>query len=208
MGAAKKKEISTLQKQIETEMTRIGNLGVSIAEMQNDQEDTEQALSEDQKFKLELKQSCATKSQDWEVTQKTRQEELLALAETIRVLNDDDALELFKKTLPSASFVQVQESTSAMKAKALEILRSANSPKLGFIELAINGQKGGFGKVIKMIDEMVANLKAEQEDDNQKKTYCEENFDKTDDEKKELEQKIADSDVAIEEMEGAIAQLR
>jgi len=59
-----------------------------------------------------------------------------------------------------------------------------------------------------MIDAMIANLKEEQGADDQKKAYCEENFDKTDDEKKGLEQSISDSEVAIEEMEGAIAQLR
>ena len=31
-----------------------------------------------------------------------RAEELVALAKTFKALNDDDALELFKKTLPSA----------------------------------------------------------------------------------------------------------
>ena len=34
---------------------------------------------------------------------RVRAEELVALADTIKILNDDDALDLFKKTLPSAS---------------------------------------------------------------------------------------------------------
>merc|ERR1719424_708204 len=55
---------------------------------------------------------------------------------------------------------------------------------------------------------MISNLKDEQGDDDQKKAYCEENFDKTDDNKKQLEQSIHDSEVHIEEIEGAIAQLR
>ena len=37
--AAKKKEVATLQEQIEVEMTRIGNLGVEVAKMENDLED-------------------------------------------------------------------------------------------------------------------------------------------------------------------------
>jgi len=52
--AAKKREVATLQKQIETEMTRIGELSVKIAAEENDLEDTKEALSEDEKFKLEL----------------------------------------------------------------------------------------------------------------------------------------------------------
>merc|ERR1740121_2886807 len=65
----------------------------------------------------------------------------------------------------------------------------------------------GFEKVIAMIDELVANLKKEQKDDDAKKVYCDEEFDKSDDKKKVLENSIADSETAIAEMQGAIATL-
>merc|ERR1712113_824141 len=80
-------------------------------------------------------------------------------------------------------------------------------PQLDLIELALNGKQKGFDKVIGMIDEMVANLKKEQTDDDAKKAYCERSLDTSDDKKKVLEQSIADSEVAIEEMEGSIAKL-
>merc|ERR550514_2136891 len=57
-----------------------------------------------------------------------------------------------------------------------------------------------------MIDEMVANLKAEQRDDDQKKEYCETEFDLADDKKKDLENAISDSETAIEELKGGIAE--
>merc|ERR1719436_742564 len=125
--AAKSKEVSTLQKQIEEEMQRVGQLSVKIAGEENDLEDTREALTEDEKFKLELETSCDTKTQDWELIKKTRAEELTALAETIKVLNDDDALDLFKKTLPGASmsFVQVQVSRATQREKALTMVKQA-----------------------------------------------------------------------------------
>merc|ERR1719498_9241 len=97
--AAKKKEVATLTQQIETELNRVGDLGVEIASMENDLEDTTEALAADQKFREEADQACKTKTAQWEEISRTRSEELLALSETIKVLNDDDALELFKKTL-------------------------------------------------------------------------------------------------------------
>ena len=102
-------------------MTRIGVLSVKIAGEQNDQEDTSESLSEDEKSKRDLEMSCDTKTKDWELIKKTQGEELLALAETIKVLNDDDALDMFKKTLPSASMslVQVQASRGALAQQAL-----------------------------------------------------------------------------------------
>merc|ERR1719346_211482 len=58
-----------------------------------------------------------------------------------------------------------------------------------------------------MINEMVANLRREQIDDENKKEYCEKQFDLAEDKKKELEMSVSDSETAIEEMEGDIARL-
>merc|ERR1719497_240832 len=67
--------------------------------------------------------------------------------------------------------------------------------------------QGGFDKVLKMIDEMVAVLKTEQEDDNHKKEYCLKQFDLADDKQKELERNIADHENAIATAKETIATL-
>merc|ERR1719510_2386327 len=215
--AAKGKEVDALTAQIEEEQTRIGNLGVEIAGMENDIEDTEQSIGDDKKFIQELAVNCEKKKKEWAEICKLRQEELVALAETIKILNDDDALELFKKTLPSASFVEIEVTSEAVRARARAALLKARHgarnahiparPELALIALAISGKKVGFEKVIKMIDEMVANLKKEQIDDENKKEYCEKQFDISEDKKKELELSVSDSETAIEEMEGSIEKL-
>jgi hypothetical protein len=134
------------------------------------------------------------------------------LADTIKVLNDDDALELFKKTLPgaSSSFVQVKVSNIAVRHRALDALRSGRKadPRLDFIALAMRGGKMGFGKIIKMIDEMVVELKAEQQTDADKKSYCLAEFDKAEDKKKGLDLDISDLGKAIEDAEESIATLK
>merc|ERR1719310_2376737 len=108
MMASKKKEVQTLTKSIEVKTLRVGELSVKIVEMKNDLSDTEESLLEDKKFLKDLDKNCGTKEAEWEEIVKTRNEELLALADTIKILNDDDALELFKKTLPgSSSFMQL-----------------------------------------------------------------------------------------------------
>merc|ERR1719210_1093640 len=100
--AAKTKEIEACGATVEAKTKQIGELGVDIVEMKEDLTDTEKGLAEDQKFLADLQSSCSTKSAEWDERQKTRAEELVALADTIKILNNDDALELFKKTLPSA----------------------------------------------------------------------------------------------------------
>jgi len=215
--AAKQKEVETLNAQIEEKLTRKGELGVELAGGLNELEDTEVSLAEDGKFLAELGTGCATKEKEWAEVCKTRQEELVALAETIKILNDDDALELFKKTLPSAaSLLQITESAQSLRKQALLAVKEAVTnklslgaqPQLDLIALALKGKSQGFEKVIGMIDEMVANLKKEQVDDEAKKEYCDKEFDTSEDHKKELDLKVSDSATAIEELEGSIATLK
>merc|ERR1719247_1365079 len=126
--AAKTKEIEALTASIEDKTKQIGDLGVQIVQMKEDLSDAEDSLLEDKKFLAELEKGCATKEKEWAEICKLRSEELLALADTIKILNDDDALELFKKTLPgSASFMQLTKSASSVKAKALDVLEQAKS---------------------------------------------------------------------------------
>jgi len=106
---AKTKEINALTKAIESKMTRVGELGVKVAQLSNDLEDTTEDLAESKKFLADLDVNCENKKKEWAEYKQMQGQEMLALADTIKVLNDDDALELFKKTLPSASsLLQVQ----------------------------------------------------------------------------------------------------
>merc|ERR1719446_953775 len=146
LKAAKTKEINALQASIESKMTRVGELGVKVAEMVNDLEDTKEDLAESKKFLADLDVNCENKKKEWAAYQKMQGEELLALADTIKVLNDDDALELFKKTLPgsaASSLLQVQVSAKENAQKALSVLKNARKrkdaldrPSLDFIVLA------------------------------------------------------------------------
>jgi len=212
---AKTDEVDALTAAIEDKTKRVGELGVSIVQMKGDLSDSEEALIADTKFLAELKKSCGTKEAEWAIIVKSRSEEMLALADTIKILNDDDALEMFKKTLPgsSASFVQEAVSAKASRKHALALLEAArgskkdNRQKIDFIMLALRGKTQGFEKVIKLIDEMVALLGEEQLDDDHKKEYCNMQFDFTDDKKKDLERKVSKLETAIDDAKEGIATL-
>jgi len=215
--AAKTKEVSALIAAIEAKTKKIGELAVDIVALKDELSDTEAALLEDKKFLAELNTGCMTKATEHEEHMKTRSEELAALAETIKVLNDDDALDLFKSTLPSpsASFVQVQGSTAATRTRALVAVRKAAKnvdrslrPRLDLLALALNSKKGGFEKVVKMIDGMVDLLKKEQVEDDNKKEYCSMQLDNSDDKKKSLERTVSDEEAAIAAATEGIATLK
>merc|ERR1719197_1736774 len=86
--------------------------------------------------------------------------------------------------------------------------RTAMKPKsltLDFVALALRGKKIGFEKVIKMVDNMVEQLKVEQEDDDKKKEYCQTKIDAGDEKAKALTQKRSDLETAIANAEEGVA---
>merc|ERR1719451_203828 len=135
---------------------------------------------------------------------KMRTEELLALSDTIKIFNDDAALELFKKTLPAPALIQLQENSKEMARSAIAALHSSKDYRLDLISLALKGKKVSFDKVLKMIDDMVSLLGQEQSDDDDKKEYCEKLIDKTEDDLKQLELTVSDLGKAIAEQIGAL----
>jgi len=211
---AKLKEIDALTKLIEAKLKRIGEIQVEIVMLKEDLDDCGKSVIDDKKFLADLKKGCATAQEEYEARQKMRGEEMVALADTIKVLNDDDALDLFKKTLPSASLLQVTVRSSEARRRAVAILQGArraskhgNRVALELVAMALGSKTTQFDEVIKMIDNMVALLKEEQLEDDSKKEYCEVQIDHIEDSVKELDHDIKSLEQSIEDMKSTIATL-
>jgi len=103
--------------------------------------------------------------------------------------------------LPGASsFMQLQASSKIMKKSALSALKAARrsaDPRLDLVQVALSGGKIGFDKIVKMIDDLVVTLKAEQVTDDEKKAYCLDELDKSEDKAKELKLDISDLEKAL-----------
>merc|ERR1719352_708851 len=214
--AAKNKEIQAATTAIEDKTARVGTLAVDIVNAKNDLSDASDALSEDSAFLIELKTTCAEQVKLYDTVKKMRAEEITAVGATIKILNDDDALDLFKKTLPSPgeSLLQVRAHSSS-RARAQYLLKQAQasasattSIDLRLVQLALKGKKAGFEKIVAMMDNMVTLLGKEQKEDEKQKEYCEAEFETSDDEEKELDRKIKGLETEIEEGKEAIAALK
>jgi hypothetical protein len=208
--AAKTKEVEALTQAMESKIARVGEAGVENVNTANDLESTEKQLAEDTKFLAGLENTCKVKAEEWEITEKLRSQELVALADTVKLLNDDDALDLFKKTLPTPSFLQLQVTSKETLSSAREALRASfgvHDYRLDLISMAMRGKAPSFDKVIGMVDDMMGLLKKEQADDNKKKGYCLKDLDKAEDEKKELTFSESDLEKTIEDEKETIASL-
>jgi len=208
---SKNKELDASGKAIEAKTGRIGELAVSVVQAQADLKDTQEAMDEDVKFKATLAASCATKSKERDERSTLRAQEVEAISETIEMLNGDDALELFKKTLPSAaSLIQLRTMTRSQQRRVGSILRklaardTEHSVTLHTMLVALKSG-GGFDKVVSMIDGMIAAIATEQSDDDKKKDFCNAEIHKTEQEEKAVQGEVSDISADIEEKEDNLA---
>merc|ERR1719386_295218 len=202
-------------------MARAGELAVSVVQTQDALEYANEEAADTQKFAATLEKDCATKEQENAERTKMRNMEVSAISEAIGILNDDDALDVFKKALPS-SFVQTvgflqQSNTKASgphKAQAIlaGVAAKTKNTHLNLILYTLNSKlkmksAGGFDEVKKMIDDMVVLLGKQQKDDETQKAYCEGEFEKSADEEAASKTKLAQTDAALSEMTDSIGTL-
>merc|ERR1719421_205492 len=202
----KKGEIEAAGKAIETKSARTGEVAVEVVQDKADLEKTTKAVDEDTDFKRNLAGACATKQKEWDARQKLRADEIAAISDTIEMLNGDDALELFKKTMPPpAALIQTSTATRSQVRRVRSLVDLAmmtdkkHSLKRRLILAALKSGAGGFEKVSSMIDGMNEVLEGEQVDDDKKDVWCLSELDKAKEETKATEVDIGDLASAIEE---------
>merc|ERR1719213_1364546 len=134
-----------------------------------------------------------------------------AISETTEMLNSDDALELFKKSLPSAaaSFLQTSSTSRSQMRSKMRRVKSliqdamsadkAHSRKRQIMLLALSSGMGGFEKVVGMVDGMVGVLEEEQVGDDKTEAWCKAELDKAGEELKVTEVSLEDLRATIDE---------
>jgi len=177
-----------------------------------DLEKTTTAVAEDTDFRRNLAGACATKQKELDARQKLRTQEVEAISETIEMLSGDDALELFKKTLPSAtSLIQTSAATRSQMRRVRSLVDKAimsdkaHSVNRHLILAALKSGTGGFEKVGTMIDGMNEVLEGEQVQDDKTDVWCLAELDKAKEEAKATEVDIGDLAAAIDAQRDAIA---
>jgi uncharacterized small protein (DUF1192 family) len=218
LSAAKASEIASATSAIESKTKRSGEVAVEVVQTQDDMEDTEKEVKETQAFIGDLAKQCAEKKADWAERQKMRAQEISAISEAIKVLNDDDALDLFKKTVPSmvqtgVEFLQKSSKSSvALRAKGLLVslmqTGRAHTTQLSLMASALKSKAVDFSKITEQIDGMIDVLGKEQTDDDTQKAFCDEELTKSAAEKKDTEDKLASLAASIEEMSATVATLK
>merc|ERR1719456_671427 len=171
LKSAKESEIAAGSDLKDTKTQELADTDAQVASDKQDREDTRNSLAADQKFLMNLKETCQMTDQEYEERTKTRAEEVKAVSEALAILSSDDAHDTFTSTF---NFVQVSKASALKRDSAEKILYSVakktGDPKIA--TLATRVRLDGFQKVSDDIDGMIADLKKEKESDAKMKDFC------------------------------------
>jgi len=220
MKKAKNDEIKAAEDLTSSKTVELGDTKAKLAADKQDLEDTTAQLAADTKFLQNVKDTCATADADYEARQKVRTEEITAVGETIGVLTSDEAQTSFSK---STSFIQLSIKTHRLSAekqqreKAVQLLQKAaqKSGDAQLAKLASSTKLLDFSEIKKAIDDMMAELKTTQKDEQDKYEFCTSEIKANEkgaaskrELKADLEQKIADLESLISTLTDEIAALK
>mmetsp|Transcript_75730 Transcript_75730/g.239481 ORF Transcript_75730/g.239481 Transcript_75730/m.239481 type:complete len:707 (+) Transcript_75730:93-2213(+) len=181
LRGAKLAEIKTASEQKKTKEAQLADNLDKTAKATEDKESTEAALAADQTFLGNMRETCAAEDKEYKERVAVRSEEIRALGEALKILTEDDARELYAKTM---SFVQVSASgrtvaqDQAMRRIA-EVARRHRS--WGLAGLAVRMRLDAFTKVKEAMNKMLAELEKQQQDEYEKSELCKKQIDETED---------------------------
>ena len=217
LKAAKLSEIKAGEDQKATKTQELADTDEKNAQAKQDLEDTRNTLAADQKFLMNLKETCQMTDAEYEERQKARAEEIKGCSEALAILSSDDAHDTFTRTF---NFVQVKKSLKVEDKRVNEaekVLFTA-AKKLGNPRLAALASRvrlDAFSKVTEQIDGMVKDLKKEKADDIKQKDYCVEELNNNERAQElkardidGLDAKIADLTATIDKLAKEIAALQ
>lgn len=137
LRAAKQDEIESAKREVTRIDQEVAFLGEKAAQEAQQLQDTKDQLALDREFMKNLKIKCSMTDEEFAARTKSRQEEIVAVQDTIKILNEDKAFDLFGKSVPSSvtasasSFLQTrsaasqQQKEAALRARAATLFRRA-----------------------------------------------------------------------------------
>jgi len=155
--------------------------------------------------------NCQTVDEEYAARVKVRNQEIVALAETLDILTGDDARELFAKSV-GTSFLQVDASVSMQDRRAqkamdrlMKVAKKQNNWIL--LSLAVRTRLDAFTKVKEAMDKLMAELKKQQSDEVAKYDQCNKEIDETEDSIKVANNKKDDLDDAHKDLTNQLTTL-
>jgi len=213
LSGNKRDQLESAQEALSKGDTEKGAAGMSKENAQSEVDALKTQVSNDEKFISQTATALEDKKAEWKDRQALRKGEIAAINKAIGILHSDDARDMFKKSLASQSFFLQLKSSKSMSA--LEVLKKA-AKRTGDKRLSVLAATvatpmatgSHFDQVISAIDDMISNLKGEEETDLENKEGCE--HDRAEDTREAilLGRAMDDHTDSVTEAENRIAEIK
>jgi len=173
LKTAKEAEIQSGEASLEDKQQQLAKADTNLAQSKVEREDTEATVAADKAFLSDLKVKCALTDKEWESRKAMRADEIAAVSEAIGILSSDDARDLFSKVFNAPSLLQLS-SVDVQRQHLTSMLSAAakDSSDLRLKRLAVSTKLDAFDRVKRAIDDLVAELKQEAEEESKHRDTC------------------------------------
>lgn len=185
LNDAKAEEIETSKSQLRLKQKEKASADEQLAHDKKEKNTVGKALEEDKKFLKAVQTKCANTDSEWDARQKTRREEVKAIASATQVLTENKP----------ASFLQFSSQNLQTQAGKL-LSRGSRSKFLAF--RASHSKAGSLGEVLKAVDDMISELKKQKKGESEKKTFCKDQLTKNEVQQDKQDRKKEDVTILLE----------
>jgi len=185
------------------------------ADNTGDLNDTTTSKAADAKFLGDLTATCSQKSSDFESRQQLRAEEIVAVEKAIEILGSGAVAGNAAKHLPgllqkSSTMAQLRASgmSPAQQKTAFYLQEQAKSLNSRVLSaLAVRVTEDPFGKVKKMIKDLIVRLMEEANEEAEHKGWCDTELSTNEQTRKEKTESVQMLHAEIDELKASLAQL-
>merc|ERR1719281_522716 len=121
---AKTNEIAAGEAQLEKKKEQLAQTDMDLAHAKEDLEEYQASLSEDQKFLINLKKTCAEAGTNYEARKKSRIAEIGAVGEAIQILTADEAKDTFNGAYAFVQLASAAHSKDTRRSQAAKVLQA------------------------------------------------------------------------------------
>jgi len=186
------------------------------ADAEGDLKDTTTTRDADQKYLSDLVATCEQKATDFESRQQLRAEEIVAIEKAIEIISSGAVAGNAEKHLPTlvqgaSAFVSLRADSEnkASQSRVAQYLRARaselNSRVLG--ALAQKVEDDPFGKVKKMIKDLIVKLMEEANEEADHKGWCDTELSTNEQTRKEKTEAVETLHAEIDQLEASVAKL-
>jgi len=187
------------------------------AEAEGEKEKTIQEKGEDQAYRAESDGLCNRKTQDFNARQKLRQEELDAITKAMEIMGSKDVAGAGDKHLPGLVQVSSQPALAQLRSSTIspiqkqlseflaERAKDTNSALLA--QVAQAAAANPFGKVKKMIKDLISKLMQEATEEAEHKGWCDTELTTNQQSRRKKTEEVNTLNSEIEDLTATIAQL-